>query len=694
MKLTRVSFWIATLSLCAVLLIGVVDVQRTSPGPIANVHAQLEKLAGGENCSQCHGGWFSDMTDSCLECHAPIADQIEGRRGLHGAQLKALTQRCATCHSEHHGAGFAIVNDQSFALAGAKSRAEFDHALVGWEMSGKHLEQECSKCHSNADLQVLPEGAVRFLGLSRDCASCHDDPHEGRMVVSCASCHGQETWDGLHSLGHEKHLPLIGGHGDVSCRTCHEKDAPRSLEALGEAVHKPKPRECSTCHESPHVETFTRGAALAAHLATGAACVTCHAAEHDSFRDERLQLSAQQHAASGFALAAPHDALECAQCHEPAAADFAARYPGRGQDQCSACHQDPHGGQFASGPFSGGDCIACHSREHFEPHEFDLAKHARAALALDGRHAQTECAQCHADPPRDEPRQFRGTDSQCSACHGDAHDAFFAAKLAKSRPPPPNGDCARCHDAASFSNAHASFDHAAWTGFEVLGAHAQSSCESCHPRAHEPDRNGRSFGRVHEHFGKFENCGTCHGDPHGGDFDKQRHPKLFRGHASCARCHDSTSFRALPHGFDHGLWTRFGLEGGHEGLSCSDCHTPLRKPDALGRTWARAAGASCADCHDDPHAGQFNLGGEAKGVADCARCHTSRDESMLDFDHEFDARFALGDAHSKLDCAACHKTESSGGFEFVRYRPLGTRCVDCHGVGEDVLLRRRPRGGK
>lgn len=687
MKVKRLSFWIATFSLALVLLIGLVDVQRTSPGPITAVHAQLEKLKGGGECSQCHGGWFSDMTDSCLECHAAIGEQIEARTGLHGAQLKAITQRCATCHSEHHGESFAIVNDQSFALAGAKSRAEFDHTLIGWEMNGAHLALECSKCHANADLSVLAEGQVRFLGESQDCASCHEDPHEGRMRISCASCHGQETWEGLHSLGHESRLPLVGGHGDISCRTCHEKDSPRSLEALGEAVHKPPERACADCHASPHLEEFTRAAALASGLSDAAGCVTCHAAEHDVFRDERLQLSPQQHAASGYSLGPPHDELECSKCHDPQLATFDERYPGRGQDECSVCHADPHEGQFASGPFSSGDCIACHSRQHFDPHEFDLDKHALASLRLEGAHADAECSACHADPQPEHARRFRGTPNQCADCHDDAHAAFFAAKLAQAQPKPANGDCARCHDSERFSNADAGFDHASWTGFEVLGAHAQATCEACHPRAEHPDPAGRTFGRVEEHFGEFESCATCHDDPHGGDFDKPRHPKRFNEATSCARCHDSRSFRALPHGFDHGLWTRFGLEGGHEGLACSACHTPLRKPDEFGRTWARAAGQNCADCHDDPHAGQF----EFEGASDCGRCHTSSLDSMLHFDHESDARFALGEAHRKLDCGACHHLEEHDGLDVVHYRPLGIRCVDCHGVGEDVLLRRKPR---
>jgi len=687
-KASRISFWIAALSLAVVLLVGVVDMRRTSPGPVTEVHGRVADIDGGESCSACHGGWFSDMTASCEECHEPIAQQIEARSGLHGAQPKEIANRCATCHSEHHGSAFAIVNDQSFALAGAKSTADFDHELIGWTMDGAHAELECSKCHTNANEPVLPEGGVRYLGLSKDCGSCHEDPHEGRMVVSCASCHGQSEWEELHSVGHEKQLPLIGGHGDISCRECHGKDEPHSLEVLGEAARRPKARECVDCHETPHTADFTRAEAKASSMTIGAGCVSCHAAEHDSFRDNRLELSDAQHAASGFALALPHDEVGCAECHSPDAPTFAARYPGRGQDQCSACHDDPHGGQFAQGPFSQGDCIACHSREHFEPHEFDVEKHSRTALVLDGAHLEEDCSACHADPAQGEPRKFHGTQSDCDACHKDAHDDFFAPRLANNLPVPPNGDCARCHDAESFENADSRFDHARWTGFAVLGSHAQAACEACHPRSQHPDAADRTFGRVSEHFGKFENCETCHADPHDGDFDTQRHPKVWNDAASCARCHDETSFRSTPHGFDHGLWTRFALKGGHEEVACSQCHTPLRTPDKLGRTWARAAGRDCSDCHEDPHAGQFNV----DGAQTCAACHITTDETMLDFDHEVDARFALGDAHRDLDCAECHRVESRDGFAFTRYTPIPRRCVDCHGVGEDVLLRRKPRG--
>jgi len=63
----------------------------------------------------------------------------------------------------------------------------------------------------------------------------------------------------------------------------------------------------------------------------------------------------------------------------------------------------------------------------------------------------------------------------------------------------------------------------------------------------------------------------------------------------------------------------------------------------------------------------------------------------LSFDHERDARFALGEAHSGLACAACHHTERKGELAFVRYSPLGTECADCHGSNAEVLLRRQSR---
>ena len=707
---SRPELWVAVCSMVVVLAIGIVDTGRTSPGPLANPHARVAELAERDSCSECHGGWFQDMSNACLDCHEAVSEHLESGRGLHG-RLAPEQRNCATCHSDHHGANFAMVNAASFAKAGVADVQQFDHADIGWPMDGKHLELECTECHAHAFDEVVPEGATRFMGLVTSCVSCHEDPHEGAFGRSCADCHVQSSFETHVSVGHEEYLPLIGGHAEVGCRSCHMEGDPHSLEAVAGVGTKPTPRMCTACHESPHAPEFASGAAALAVLPTEQACVVCHAPEHETFRDERLEVSAEQHAASGFPLALPHDQVACEDCHAPELATFTERYPGRHRDSCAACHEDPHGGQFATGPFAAEGCVACHGREKFEPHGFDAALHARTSLPLEGEHLATECNECHEVPSEGAPRTFRGTDDTCASCHGDAHTGFFDSRCSGLEPVA-HGDCARCHDATAFANVpEQRFDHGAWTGFPLGGAHASDGCESCHAPMPERNELGRVFGRVAPPHGTIEPlsaandfgraCAACHQDPHGGAFDAAHLPQQFEDRQGCARCHVDTSFRDLAHGFDHGAWTGFPLDGAHAPLACADCHAPMRSADASGRTWQRAKGASCAACHDDPHGAQFDVTSagppDASGApstvttpftstADCARCHTPLDTfARLRFDHDWDSRFQLDETHAKLACTACHRAESISGDATFRYKPLGTACTDCHGVDMTTL---------
>ena len=689
MNLKSPSTWIAFFSIVAVSFVAVVDMESKSPGPLTSVHGREDDLSAASNCSSCHGGWFTSMTDACLECHERIEAQIDAGEGLHGRIDGALAQRCAHCHSEHHGETFSIVNRASFARAGVRDPREFDHRLVGWLMDGRHLELDCAKCHVNADAPVLPKGGLRYGGLDSNCASCHEDVHEGQLsAVSCASCHGQLGWNKLHSEGHAEHLALVGGHGDVDCRSCHAEGTQHSLEAMGGATKQGAARTCAECHSSPHAREFSQGAAGLAGFDEQRGCVACHEAEHTTFRQPGLAVTPEQHALTGYPLVAPHAEAACADCHDPAFEEFEARYPGRGAEQCSACHADVHGGQFATGTFAGSECTACHDRLSFEPHAFTIEKHARTALALEGRHLEAKCEDCHARASEAEPRMFHGTGSKCSDCHADAHAGFFDQR-ASVLPEVKNGDCARCHDAGAFDHVpEARFDHGRWTGFAVDGAHAQAECAVCHAPRVQPDENKRTFGRVEERFGAMRGCVTCHADVHEGRFDAPEMPREVAGRADCARCHVSTSFRAVASDFDHGRWTGYPLLGDHASTSCSGCHAPYARPDAIGRTWGPARGTACSDCHIDVHEGQFAVGGRT----DCARCHTSSVESFSRFDHDRDSRFPLGEQHAKLDCGKCHEPYTlPNGDEVVRYKPLPTECANCHGVSEDVLLRRARR---
>ncbi|MCA8958297.1 MAG: hypothetical protein KDC87_19625, partial [Planctomycetes bacterium] len=485
--------WITLLSTGGVLYFTLGDLTKTAPGPLASVHQRDAKLRGWNRCSACHGGWFRTMTQSCLVCHREIETDLGNGTGLHGHLPADRAKECARCHTDHHGERFVMVNQRSFALAGFADVKAFKHDSIGFAMAGRHLQLACTKCHVHAEAVELPEGAKRYLGLQKGCAACHRDAHEGRMKLACASCHGQESFDRLHADGHERHLVLDGAHGRATCRTCHATGE-HGLESLGRG-RSVAPRLCADCHQSPHNPSFVEGVAKLEGVAPGASCAKCHAAAHGGFRGERVTVTASQHALSGFALAEPHAKVKCASCHTAAESSFAARYPGRGASSCGSCHQDPHGGQFGTGPAAAATCVTCHDSKHFKPHGFTAERHASTKLPLTGRHLEADCNRCHVDPVAGAARAFRGTDDTCAKCHTDAHGGFFQKTLA-GLAPHPHGDCARCHATTAFSALPTDgFDHARWTGFALRGAHSQSTCESCHAKTAKPDAAGRTFGR-------------------------------------------------------------------------------------------------------------------------------------------------------------------------------------------------------
>ncbi len=575
-------------------------------------------------------------------------------------------------------------------------------------MQGRHLEIECSECHTNADVDVLAEGTLRFGGLEQDCASCHEDSHEGKYTIACTSCHSQASFEELHSSGHEAFLPLVGRHGETACAECHAEKGNHSLEFLGSGRKRAAERLCLDCHESPHAGGFLEGIARTESLDLETSCASCHDPElHSAFNDEDLTLSPRHHALTGFKLDLPHEELECSACHAERTDEFSTRFPGRTADDCAACHSDPHGGQFDGNAHAAArGCLACHDRHQFEPHHFNARDHAKTATPLIGSHLDIECNACHEIPHEALPRTFSGTPSECAACHADAHLGYFEkigleeidtgqsaggderTAIAHALAGTDRGDCGQCHLTTTFQDVEVdSFDHALWTGFAVEGAHAQTGCETCHPRSPQPDELGRSFGRIEEHFGDYTGCVTCHTDPHRGHFDAKHLPKDVDGRTGCARCHDATSFRSFENGFFHNMWTGFPLIGEHRNIDCAACHASLPEADEHGRTWGKAEGSACYDCHSDPHAGQFRR----KGLTDCESCHASaKSWDDLSFDHNKHSRFPLEDSHRLLECADCHKPwELEGGAEIVRYRPISRQCIDCHGVHEEQLRSRR-----
>ncbi len=578
---------IAGLSLAAVIAISLWESQeRVSPGELHPSHAALPELRGKAGCATCHGGILTSMTGSCLKCHAPIAAQLSSATGLHGRLAPEFAKACEECHVEHTGGSVALVSDRSFAEAGIPKFDDYRHEqVVPFVLTDRHEALDCDHCHPNAHAERIVAGTSRFLGVSQTCTSCHDDAHAGSYGPDCASCHGQaHEFKEAPLFEHDDAFVLTGSHADVGCAVCHESGSDHAVAAL--LNHPLDTRSCGECHESPHRDAFITQFAVAEEMMKTESCETCHDPVHPAFASKDTVMTAEFHVMTGFRLEPPHDDQQCGECHpgfgeehatEPAAVEarFASLFPGRAQDDCRACHEDPHRGEFDLG-FSKGKCLTCHSDVHFTPTRFDIAFHAKTGYALTGAHARVSCNECHTAAETKD--RFLPVPQACADCHEDAH----RGKLAGANSTATN--CASCHTTESFSATTWTVgDHASWTGFALEGAHARTDCLACHLPTATPTKERRTFGFAER------SCSACHADPHAGQFS-------VVGVVDCSSCHAGVeTWKSLS--FDHQRDSRFKLDEHHVKLECGACHQAVEAGRDRKVIRYKPLGVECADCH-------------------------------------------------------------------------------------------------
>ncbi len=673
MSITTPQLALAAVSVTLVTFVVVVDLKSTSPGPLSTVHTGVDGLSES-TCELCHGAGDVTLAAACNECHTEIAKSITGRSGFHGT-LDGV-EDCGHCHVEHFGEELLLVSDRIFALSGVDSREDYEHAEFSFSLTGRHTQLTCEECHPNAEVKALGEGQKRYLGASQQCASCHEDPHEGRMRESCESCHGQDNpFADLDAFRHTENFPLEGVHGQTKCAECHKPKGPYAVEKLG-MQDSPASRACANCHLSPHSEQFIRDVAAALKVPVPASCSSCHPldASHPTFNEYALSNMVDLHSCSGFALTPPHDQTECSSCHSEEREEL--RLP----KECAACHENPHEDQFDEGPFASFECLACHVQEHFVPATFGVTEHALTAFPLTEGHSTAGCESCHHVAPGVSfgEANFTSVARQCEGCHEDAHEGQLIAQADTTSAVE---GCAICHVTTSFSDAAGeSFEHSTWTGFALDGAHADAACETCHRRSTTRDSLGRNFGRVADIFGSPPDaCATCHINVHVG--------KMAEVNSPCADCHDTTGFGTVDTAlFDHNLATGYALVGAHSRAECLVCHAPRENADENGRLFGLATEThkngieNCRDCHEDPHGDRFRELRSTlfpKNHVSCDRCHDQesfQEGARERFDHGLWTSFPLDTGHSGLECGDCHVTSTSDSFGKAR----GKNCAACH----------------
>jgi len=616
---------------------------QISPGPLSKPHHSLN---GSTNCASCHkfGG---QAALKCLDCHSEIATRLNARKGLHATYNIPLgsSQECARCHSEHNGEDFPLIKWDIKA---------FDHKQTGYVLQGKHSGLECSRCHTPARIAPQERSTIKikdltrtYLGVSPACATCHQDPHKGRLGQTCQQCHNFEDWKVI-SVGQFDHsktrYPLTGLHGQVECAKCHTPGPDNKPRYTGIPFS-----QCSDCHKDPHRGSFTQG------------CQSCHSTSGW----KKISLSAVNerfdHSKTKFPLAGKHVDVDCAKCH--ANGDFKKPLVFA---KCMDCHQpDPHNGQFSKRP-DHGECASCHKVDGWKPSTFTLKEHATSAYPLQGWHARVECAQCHL--PKGKDTLFKIKFERCTDCHGDRHSRQFAAA-------PYFNACDRCHTLQGYKPSTFTLVRHKETHFVLTGGHIAVPCGDCHKESAEFQPKPA----VAYHWANLS-CTSCHADPHKGQFqERMQQVRANGGAAGCETCHSTKSWKELS-GFDHSR-TTFPLAGAHRATACIDCHKPPNLETKLLNVNFKAAPSQCEECHDDIHGKQF-----AKGQAThCVDCHNSMKWKPALFDHDQRTTFPLRGAHQNVRCGECHKlTRIISGKNVLFYKPTPKDCAACHGPTNPV----------
>lgn len=608
---------------------------QISPGPLSRAH---QFLSGPTQCTTCHRFGAGAPSFKCVDCHVEIARRLAEHRGFHAVLAKPENngRDCAQCHSEHNGENFQLIHWEP-------SLEAFDHAKTGYVLEGKHAGLACNKCHvpehvSEAERRAIQMKDLRgtYLGLSRDCRSCHTDPHRGQLGPNCSQCHNVLDWKQTSQFDHSKtRFSLTGAHARVACAKCHTPSGPGgAVRFAGVPFDK-----CTDCHTDPHRGAFPQR------------CESCH----NTSAWKQVQLAGKfDHSKTDYPLLGKHAQVGCVHCHH--SGDF--KKPLAFQ-KCSDCHTpDPHGGQF----LDRAECSACHTVEGFKPARFGLPEHAATRYPLEGRHAQVACAKCH--QPSGIATRYKIPFARCTDCHTDAHRGQFAAA-------PDFNRCESCHTVQGFRPSTYTIARHQQSRFPLLEAHVAVACVDCHRAdTHQPGAT------VPYRFADVS-CTACHGDPHHGEFmERMRKRGPTGAPLGCEACHSLKSWHDLAR-FDHAT-TTFPLVGAHRKVACVNCHRPSPGVASLRNVSFRSAPARCEGCHTDIHGGQF--AGQGR-FTDCSSCHGLFRWKPSLFNHNVHTRFSLLGAHQRVPCAGCHKTTRIvQGKPVLFYKPTPRQCKDCHGA--------------
>ena len=288
---------------------------------------------------------------------------------------------------------------------------------------------------------------------------------------------------------------------------------------------------------------------------------------------------------------------------------------------------------------------AAQARDNFD--------HLTTGFELLGQHRDLPCEACHANAI------FKGTPTQCGACHGIGTAIRATAKPANHILS--TDQCQSCHTPWAWNPA-VDFDH----------TQARGSCSTCHngtvaqgkPPTHivtdlecDACHNTLSWGgALFTHVGVTSGCAACHNGVNATGMPATHIPVATPPGAPtpCEGCHSTTEFTT---------WA--GTVINHAAVTAMQCQTCHETAAYLGMT--PSTNTTAADSR--PNA---TLDSKHPTSGDCGQCHSTV---------SFAASVSRPANHipTSAPCAQCHTTGNDAQYSVTGTHQGVTGCLSCHG---------------
>ncbi len=337
---------------------------------------------------------------------------------------------------------------------------QYDHAQeTGYALEGAHAAAECLRCHND-------RGPVAAF-VSRGCAGCHEDIHQGMAGDECTTCHAENDWRPKPEIASHSRtrFSLVGAHAATACWRCHPG------AQVGRFDHADP--ECIACHASDLSRASNpANPTTPNHMTQGwtSGCDRCHI-------PTSWDGAGFNHA--GFSLTGQHATTPCAQCH------VGGNYAGTPQD-CYACHAADYNGATSLNHVALGistQCQLCHTTSTWQGANFNHVGITNGCL---------NCHQSDYNGTSNPPHASAGFPTNCESCHDTIdwdHGTFqhaFPITSGKHR----NFPCADCHTTPNNYQLFSCIDCHEHNQSNTAGHHSGNpnyqwntpACYNCHPQ--------------------------------------------------------------------------------------------------------------------------------------------------------------------------------------------------------------------